>query len=933
MTTKTTEADLKFGSFLLSTSRKMLLDGDKPVRLGSRAYDLLVALVERGGQVVSRRELEALVWPATVVEETSLRVHVSALRKLLGDGHDGARFITNVPGRGYCFVSPVVALPSSHDEHHRPVSTSHNLPVHLTAMIGRAEAVEQLSALLPERRFVTLAGPGGMGKTTVALAVAERLLGVFGDGVRFVDLAPIAEESRVEDAVATALEVTASRGHALPTLRSFLRDKKFLIVLDNCEHVIDAAAGVAVSLLKSATHLSILATSREPLLAEGEWVYRLPPLGMPSPSEELTAARALEFPAVRLFAQRAGAAVDGYGLSDADAPLLGRLCRQLDGIPLAIEFAAARVDSLGVRGLAAGLSDRLRLLTRGRRTDLPRHRTLKATLDWSFRLLSMPEQIVLSRVAVFVEAFTLDAARAVASDERVSRGEVAECVMNLVAKSLISSFTGGSVIRYRPLETTRAYALEQLVAGGESAHASKRHALYFLKLLTRAEEDWSSMPRAAWIESYCASMEDIWIAIGFCFSSDENAGVGVRLTAAAVLPVYELGLLDAHYGRIDQALQRIHLLTPEQPEIEMRLNAALLFPGGRLDYQRQPLAEVVERNLDLARRLRKPKYQVAALYGLWGRHFRAGEYALAMAVAREMKACAQDAADAEALLLSDRLQAQSGHFMGDHMEALSHARSVLRDPSRRMPLEYVSPVPHAVAMRIVLARTLWLQGAADQALAMADECMQLAAANPFAFTQSLALAACPIALWRGDKKRARELVDKLIEHSARHPSAYWQSWGHCYQAVLSIQEVETTSADSRLFGPMPETTNVMVQDCIATLSEEGIGQAVLQRVMDGRVGWCAAEVLRRHGESILKHGTEAAVSEAESLFTRSLEMSRNQGALAWELRAAMSLGRLWRSRGRATAAAQLVRTSSERFTEGLEDVDLRSARRLLEEMP
>lgn len=220
MTRNTTEADLRFGSFLLSPSRKVLLDGDKPVRLGSRAFDLLVALVERGGQVVSRKELEALVWPATVVEETSLRVHVSALRKLLGDGHDGARFITNVPGRGYCFVSPVVALPSSHDEHHHAVSTPHNLPVHLTAMIGRAEAVEQLSALLPERRFVTIAGPGGMGKTTVALAVAEQLLGLFGDGVRFVDLAPIAQEPRVADAVATALEVSASRDHALPALCS-----------------------------------------------------------------------------------------------------------------------------------------------------------------------------------------------------------------------------------------------------------------------------------------------------------------------------------------------------------------------------------------------------------------------------------------------------------------------------------------------------------------------------------------------------------------------------------------------------------------------------------------------------------------------------------------------------------------------------------------
>src|SRR6267142_2253814 len=304
------ERVLAFGPFRLIRSQKLLLENDKPVRLGSRALELLIALVERAGEVVSRDELVARVWPSTIVEQSSLRVHVAALRKALGDGHWGARFITNVPGRGYTFVAPVTRPPQTSIPSQR--SSSHNLPPRLTRMIGRAHEVATLAALLPQRRFLTIAGAGGMGKTTVALAVAEELLVSYVDGVRFVDLAPIVDPLLVPSTVASALGISVPSRDPLPVLTAFLSDRSMLIVLDNCEHMVEAAAVLAESLLKGAVGVHVLTTSREPLNAEGEWVHRVGSLDTPSGSGDLTSSQALTFPAIQLFVQRAMAVSDSF---------------------------------------------------------------------------------------------------------------------------------------------------------------------------------------------------------------------------------------------------------------------------------------------------------------------------------------------------------------------------------------------------------------------------------------------------------------------------------------------------------------------------------------------------------------------------------------------------------------------------------------------
>jgi predicted ATPase/DNA-binding winged helix-turn-helix (wHTH) protein len=475
-----------FGPFELHPVRRLLLDGGRAVRLGSRAFDLLVALVLRAGEVVGKEELIATVWPDVFVEEANLRVHIAALRKVLGDDQSAPRFVANVPGRGYCFVAPL----SAGQSRPRSVAASHgatgNLPLPPARMIGRAADLDTLLAQLAKRRLVTVAGPGGIGKTTIALAAAVAQAASFRNRAAFVDLAPIGDPALVPGVLAAAFGVVLRAGDPAPVLAAHLRDKELLVVIDGCDRVIDAAAALAEALLRSAPNLRILATSREPLRAESEWVQRLPPLGLPPADATLTAAEAVRFPAVELFVDCAAASLGGFKLQDAQAPAVAEICRRLDGIALAIELAAGSLHAFGPRELAALLDDPFEVLTRGRRTALPQHQTLRAALDWSYDALPWPDQLVLRRLSIFEGSFTLDAAREVASDTGLAAAEIEDRLADLVAKSLAVMEFGDGRTHYRLLETTRAYAREKLAASGEHGTLAYRHAEYHRTLFACA---------------------------------------------------------------------------------------------------------------------------------------------------------------------------------------------------------------------------------------------------------------------------------------------------------------------------------------------------------------------------------------------------------------------------------------------------------------
>jgi predicted ATPase/DNA-binding winged helix-turn-helix (wHTH) protein len=467
----TSDAVLRFGPYAFHLRQRLILDGERPLRMGGRALEILQVLVERAGDVVSKDELIALVWPTSVVEEINLRVHIAALRRALGDGQNEQRYIVNIPQRGYSFIAPVQRELES-----TPIATvqklQHNLPARLTPVTGRDSVVGSVVRQLPVRRFMTLVGPAGIGKTTVALRVAELLLQHYQDGVWLVDLATIDDPAQVVDHLTRTLELEVG------TTLDALAQRHALLVLDNCEHLQARCRTLIEDLLVSAPRLSILATSREPLLAAGETVQCLPALAVPPASALHSVSEVLGYSAVQLFVSRARARQQGFALREQDLKAVREICRRLDGLPLAIELAAAQIDALALVGLQAQLNNCFQLLTQGRRTAVPRHQTLKAALDWSYERLNLLEQIVLQRLAVFKMAFTLDAAIGVISCAVLLPSTLVEVVQGLALKSLLSLEQGSGVPRYRFLNTTRTYALEKLEHSGNLRTFEMRYARY-----------------------------------------------------------------------------------------------------------------------------------------------------------------------------------------------------------------------------------------------------------------------------------------------------------------------------------------------------------------------------------------------------------------------------------------------------------------------
>jgi predicted ATPase/DNA-binding winged helix-turn-helix (wHTH) protein len=476
------QRNLQFGPFELSSRQRVLRRDGVMLPLGGRALDILIYLAERPGEVIAKQELIDHVWSDVTVEEGSLRVHVAAIRKALGDGQFGNRYIANIKGRGYSFVGTVVPLAGGTENRNANFPHQGRLPVRPIMMIGRETVVGEVSDKLRNERFVTLLGPGGVGKTTIALAVGRAAAEEFGGNVYFVDLESLTDSRHVAGAIATSLGYALKSNRGLE-LVDLVRSRKLLIILDSCEHVIEAVASLAEQLYRQTEEIHVLTTSRELLKVGGEHCCRVRPLDFPPDGSEQTANAVLQYPAVQLFARRVAARAGSFVLTDEEAPFVAEMCRKLDGIPLAIELAAGQVAAHGIKNTAARLVSRPELLKLSHRTAVPRHRTLKATLDWSYDLLSDAERIVFRRIASFVGHFTLEGARYVAGELGADTGEIFDAIAGLVEKSLIATRIDETQAQYRLLDTTRAYALEKLEEHAEVDVVLRRHAEYVVGYL------------------------------------------------------------------------------------------------------------------------------------------------------------------------------------------------------------------------------------------------------------------------------------------------------------------------------------------------------------------------------------------------------------------------------------------------------------------
>ncbi|MCC7038685.1 MAG: winged helix-turn-helix domain-containing protein [Burkholderiales bacterium] len=510
----------RFGRFELSPAARQLVADGQPLALGGRAFDLLVALVERRDRLVSKNELLDLVWPGLVVEENNLQVHVSALRKILG-----AQAIATVAGRGYRFTWAVTDATAAAA---RPSASKRHLPVPLASFIGRERELAELRTMLTRHRLVTLTGVGGIGKTRLALELASGLADAYADGVWFVDLAPVFQPEHVTSAVASALGVRDDAGQPLlARLQAFVAERTLLVVLDNCEHLLHACGQRVGDFLNAAADLRIVATSREPLHVSGEAVYPLPSLPVPDPRDDDSLAALGRNAAVRLFTDRAIDARPDFTLTQRDAAAVARICRDLDGIPLALELAAARTRTMSSEALAARLVDRFAVLKGDDPTAMPRQQTLRATIDWSFDLLAPVERALLCRLAVFAGGFTMDAAEAMGATEGGTPGAAFDILGHLVDKSLIVFDVHAE--RYRLLETVRQYALERLAAAGEEAAARDRHLACYAALAGQAGPGLASAEHARWRARLDAEHENILGAFARARQVPDGGPVGLAM--------------------------------------------------------------------------------------------------------------------------------------------------------------------------------------------------------------------------------------------------------------------------------------------------------------------------------------------------------------------------------------------------------------------
>jgi predicted ATPase/DNA-binding winged helix-turn-helix (wHTH) protein len=914
----------QFGAFKLLPKQRLLLDGDVPVRVGGRALDLLIVLVEAAGKVVDRGELMASVWKKVVVDEGSLRVHIAALRRALGDDGETCRYIVNVPGRGYSFVGKVSSTVPSSTDGTRPQrgEARNRMPLPLVNVIGRDDAIGEVGRMVAEHRLVTVVGAGGVGKTTVALAAAAHLAADYPDGARFVDLAPLSDSRQVANVWANALDASRPVSDERE-LGALLADRHMLVVLDNCEHVVHAAATVVEAVLASAPGVHVLATSREPLRATGEWVIRLPSLELPPASGRLTAQQVNVFAAVALFTQRSAANFSGFTFTDDDVPHVTEICWRLDGIPLALELAASRVAQLGLGGLSARLEDRFAVLTKGRRTALPRQQTLRAAIDWSYDLLSEDQKAVLRRLSIFAGAFSFDSAVAVCEDDLSA--DPLDAIDELVLKSLVAIDTGTDIAHYRLLETTRAFALEKLRDAGELVAASRSHAQHLCSVFERLEADSQLDPavsnagKARWID-------DIQLAVRMSLSTLRDPGLAVRLLVATASVWYQRSLIDEYTKRAEVALEKAGDLA-EQPESTLvRLWLALGFCYWHTMGVGPEQTRAFERAYDIAHRLENVEFKRMALRGLWMERIGSGDYAAGLDFARRHAALTPPGTHPDAVIESGRMLQAGLHFMGDQTSSRHEATAALnlvrRTDQRRAPGGF--RLDPQAAINTFLSQALWIQGLPAQALAVAAEAVQTARLTQHDLTLCFALKAqCLVLLWCGRWADLSRTADAMMEVATDRRLYYHKAWAqtfkdaHAYGAERVVVPRWRNSA-----------CGLFQLETMATVSDELLEDDALARAEAGQCPWCGPEVIRAQGEKLLRQGSSP--EDAQRWFVRSLDLARSMQALSWELRAATSLARCCSVQGRRDEAVALLTDVLERYTEGFDTLDVRQARQLLQ---
>ncbi|MEO7051568.1 MAG: winged helix-turn-helix domain-containing protein [Rhodanobacter sp.] len=906
-----------FGSFLVWETQRRLESFGQTIKLGSRSFDLLLQLLKRAGEVVSKDELLSAIWVGVVVEEASVRVHMSQLRKALGgpgESDECREWISNIPLRGYRFNGRVLRelIDTEATLKTRSASSLAKLPLRMTELVGREADVVNILNALDSHRLVTVVGTGGIGKTSVAIRAAQQRQQLGASELAFIDLAPLISPEHVLGTMARALGGTADLPDPIQAMTQGLAGRNVLILIDNCEQVMEGLALPITRLLSALPGLRILATSRETLGVFGEYVYRLPALAVPE-AEHFLLAQAMQWPAVELLVELAKAAGAG-SFTESDGPLLAKISRQLDGIPLAIELVAARLGVQSVSDLALRLDDHMRLLSIGNRAAAARHQSLAAALDWSIALLNGDELQVFRRLSVFRGRFGVDSALGViAGDMDAEVGF--DALISLANKSLVFFDNNDPGAPYRLLDTTRSYAGTLLAQSDERVECLRCHTTVMVDLMNKAAAELPDLTEQAWSERYAHYLDDVRSALEFCLTEAADAKTAASLLKASAPLWLNVSQVAEYRDSVAAVLKLVDQQPAPDAEMVAWLTTALMIALMHTDGTDAEINAVCDRALAGALATGVRLLELQARHGRCTHDMFRGEYAAALRQSAKLLAVAQSWGDPAALNLAHRASAMANHFCGRFDAFAQHCETSLQliGDAGRTGANVVGLDP-VVAAKTMLARTLWIQGDTMKAMEAARDAVSRAEAIGQSPSLCAALyGACPVALWSGDLELADNWIHRMIDEAQRKGFGRWLRWAESFLQGLQLSLAHNTGAQVRQVSERFATYDVQSREMLLTFCSDWIDDGMVARLEQGEGLWCAAEIWRAMGVRSERRGMAA---EAEGFYLRALEISREQGAKAWELRAVSSLARLWVGTDLSQQALQLLDETLERVVFG-----------------
>ncbi|MER8573716.1 winged helix-turn-helix domain-containing protein [Mesorhizobium sp. M1338] len=864
---------LRFAEFELDIQQRRLLKDGALIRLGSRAFDLLTALVLRANQVIAKEDLIREVWPNTTVSEGALRVHMASLRKALGLGSP-CPFLRHVANQGYIFEVNVEERGVDPKNPRR--ADLAGLPAFAMNVIGRRGFVESCLAVL-DKGVLTIVGPGGIGKTTVASLIVQEAAGDF-EKIVFVDLGALAGEGRIALSLASQFGLTSYGDSPLPGIIKAIGGQRVLLFFDNCEHLVDEAANVIEELTRRVPKAQIIATSREPLRIQSETVRRLGPLEMPSEIE--AEAFLTKFPAVELFLERASLSMgDSWTNSPGDLSNIATIVRKLDGIPLAIELAAARIVDLGISALLQSLDSPLTVLRRGRRTAPPRQQTLRATLDWSYSYLSEDEKQLLMLLSSFARAFSYNAATAISRDF-LGPEAFDDALTGLLAKSLISQREAGGQLKL--LETTKEYAGVKLNETTYAEDVRGTHARFVLGQLPATEQDWDKQTTHEWLATHGSLIDDLRAGLKWADSAAEHR-LFVDLASNSDLLWTQLGLMGEQFLVVQQAIEKLAKIG-QDPVAEAKLRTAY----GAISYNLHSVQgdddsiQQFELAAKAAELVGEPAQAVRAYSGICAILIVQGRYEAADKLT--WKVDKELGLPARSTIV--RIAAHNSHYMGRNDDAVRFAleaidaNGALRKGTRTSGVHFSQR--HLALM--VMAKTAWIMGSTDRALAILDELLGEAAEINHGVSSCLVLSvgAVPMYHCMGHTNLSRKYLDRLQHVSETNSLFRWKEWAESYE-LLGFGRSPTKDADDVIRDLLKGAHGPRLENTVVVAGGRA-PQQLLDLAISGEAGWCKAELFRLKGELSARSG-----GDGRNWIKRGLELAYQQKALLWQLRCATSL--------------------------------------------